>query len=293
MARRSYPMDHRRDRVYYRHMKLRVSGIIGAMWLLITPAGRAQGQELPRAMMPLGAFAFADPSGGRLLAGAGLSQPEAFRTALCSGGRRFSVGFERRQFERDGHSRRALPQNFENLAGDVFAVSQGKIEESASCFIASDALLSGATVFSASAPPKPSECDASIRTQLATSRNRQVVNCRTMASLPAGQSLVLAEFVRQDKDVLASIALVSREQVKFADYRAVYRGEGKDLWRASDMGTLDPGAFHLVFLLQREDFYALGIAWAAEEGLDLSVFLVNGEGQFRKVIGDYWYRAPL
>ena len=38
----------------------------GAMWLAVCLAGGAQGQELPRATMEYGAFAFPDPSGMRL-----------------------------------------------------------------------------------------------------------------------------------------------------------------------------------------------------------------------------------
>ncbi len=274
-------------------MKLWLTPVITAMWLLIVPAGRLRPQELPRATTQYGAFAFADPSGARLLVVSGASQPEDLRTALCSGGRRFSVQFDRRQAAQEGNNGRQWSGNFDKLAGDVYTVPQGKIDENESCFMASDALLSGATVVPAGTPPKRSECDADVRGRVAASRSRRVVNCRTIARLPADRSLILAEFAREDKNALASVVLIDRERMIFADYHAVYRGEGEDLWRIGDSGALDVDDFRVVFLVQRGSFYALGVAWAGEEGLNLSVFVSNGDDHFDKVIADYWYREPV
>ena len=78
----------------------------GAMWLAVCLAGGAQGQELPRATMEYGAFAFPDPSGMRLLTVSEPTQPELLHTVFCSDGRRASVRFDHRQTERDGHNGR-------------------------------------------------------------------------------------------------------------------------------------------------------------------------------------------
>ena len=273
-------------------MKLEFTPVITAIWLLTVPAGALRPQELPRATTQYGAFAFADASGGRLLVVSGVSQPENLRTALCSGGRRYSVQFERPQAAREGNNGRQWSGNFDKLAGDVYAVSQGKIDEGASCFIASDALLSAATVVPAGTPATPKECDADVRGRVAASRRRRVVNCRTIARLPADRSLILAEFAHEDKNALASVVLIDRERMIFADYPAVSRREGEDLWRIGDSGALDADDFRVVFLLQRGSFYALGVAWAGEEGLNLSVLVSNGD-RFDKVIADYWYREPV
>jgi hypothetical protein len=215
----------------------------------------------------------------------------ANRTSEC--GRRFSVQFERRQAAQEGNNGRQWSGNFDKLAGNLYAVSQGKIDESASCFLASDALLSGATMVPAGTPRTRSECDADVRVRLAASRSRRVVNCRTIARLPADRSLILAEFAREDKNALASVVLIDRERMIFADYHAMYRGEGEDLFRIGDGGVLEVDDFRVVFLLQRGSFYALGVAGAGEEGLNLSVFVSNGDDHFDKVIADYWYREPV
>jgi hypothetical protein len=252
-----------------------------------------RGQELPRATMEYGAFAFPDSSGTRLLTVADPSQPAMLRTALCNGGGRFTVQFERRQAEIKGHNGRQTPYNFDKLAGDVFAVPQRKIEESASCFLASDGLLSSATVLPAESPAGSSECGPDVRLGLASSRSRPVVNCYAIARLPADRRLLLVEFARRDKDALASLVLVDHDRMIFADYPAVFRGKGEDLWRVDDGGVLSAEGFRVVFLLQRGTFYALGINWLGSEGGSLAVFVSNGDNRFTRVIADYWYWMPV
>lgn len=261
--------------------------------LLILLAGAMCAQDPPPAAPQYGAFGFPDPSGTRLLAASTLPQPARFHTALCDGGRRYPVRFERAQPERPGHNGRQTPANFDRLPGNVFTVLQGKIEADAACFLASGHLLASAPLLPAAPPAASSGCDPEVRRRLASARARQVVNCWPIAHLPAGKSLVLVEFVRQDKDALASVVLIDRRRMIFADYPAVYRGEGTDLWRVDDPGALSPERFHVVFLLQRGTAYTLGIEWSAGEGPSLTVFVSNGANRFTPVIKDYWYREPV
>ena len=265
----------------------------GAVGLLILLAGGMPAQELPQATMEHGAFAFPDPGGSRLLTLANPSQPALLHTALCNGGGRFSVRFERRQAEIKGHNGRHTPNNFDKLEGDVFTVLQGKIEESANCFLASDSLLSSATVLPAEPQATFNECEPDVRLGLASSRSREVLHCWTIARLPANRRLVLVEFARRDKDALASVALIDGNRIIFADYPAVFKGEGEDLWRVEDGGVLSATDFQVVFLLQRGSFYTLGISWLGAEGRSLAVFVSQGNNRFTRVLAGYWYRMPV
>lgn len=264
-----------------------------AAWLLILLSGGMRAQELPQATAQHGAFALPDPAGARLLAVSSLPKPESLHTALCTGGQRFSVRFERKQAENKDNNGRRTSYNFDKLAGTVFAVLQGKIAAGATCFLASDGLLSTATVLQAEPPAKSSECGAEIRERLAGSRSRSVAHCWPVASLPADRRLALVEFARQDKDALASVVLMDRDRVVFFDYHAVFRGEGADLWRVNDGGVLSTEGFEVVFLVQRGAFYTLGVNWRGTEGASLAVFVSNASDRFTQVIGDYWYEAPV
>ena len=279
-------------------MTTRSTTSIAAAGLFVLCAGGIRAQELPRATAQHGVFAFPDLSGTRLLAVPDLSQPAMLHTAFCTGGRRFSVRFESRQVEREGTQGRQSAYNFDNVAGSVFAIRQGAIgpgQEVAgvSCFLAGDSLLSSASWLPAKPSAGSNACGPDVRRRLASSRNRPVVHCWSIAGVPAGRRLVLGEFARQGKDALASLVLLDRGRTIFADYPAMFRGAGQDLWRVDDGGVLSPADFRVVFLLQRGDSYALGASWAGTEGQSLAAFVSDDANRFRRVIGDYWYQAPF
>jgi hypothetical protein len=249
-----------------------------------------RGQESPAAAMQYGVFGFPDPSGARLITVPSLLRPAGLHTALCSGTRRFSVRFERRQTEREGYNGRRTPDNFDNLDGVIYAVLQGRIEPNAICFLAVDRFLSSAALLPAEPPAASNDCDPDARRRIASSRSRLAVSCRLLTKPQGDTRLVLVEFARQNNDALASVVLIDRDRASFADYPAVFRGEGQDLWRVGDGGVLS--GLEVVFLVKRGNFYAMGIEWSAEEGALLALFVTVRDHQFRRVIEDYWYRAP-
>jgi hypothetical protein len=246
-------------------------------------AGALRAQELPHATAEYGAFAFPDATGARLLTLGPLPQPAALHTALCEGGLRFPVRFLRRQAERENNGRQTAA-NFDRLPGNVYAVLRGRVASDATCFLAGDDLLRGATLLAS----RPGECGEETRRRIASSRGRALANCWTLAG-----PVLLVEFVRQDKSALASVVVQDRGRMIFADYPAESRQEGGDLWRVDDGGVLSPQWFRVVFLLQRGTFYSLGVNWLGAEGDNLTVFASNGADRFTEVIKDYWYRAPL
>ena len=241
-----------------------------AMWIAIVITGGAAGQALPRATMQYGAFAFPDQSGTRLLAISEPPRSELFHTAFCSAGHRVSVRFDHRQVERDGHNGRQTRYNFDQLAGAVFTVVDPTIDATSTCFLASDALTSSATLLSAEASPETDECGPRVQRQLASVRSRGVVNCWAIAQLASGARLLLAEFDRQGNDALASVVFADGDRLIFADYARVFRGDGNDQWRVDTDDALAPGRFEIVFLLQRGTSYTLGVKWVGGEGSSLA-----------------------
>ena len=267
------------------------TGLPLAFRISIVIAAAMRGQEVPQTAAQYGAFAYPDARGTRLLAPSSLPQPSSFHTALCTG-RRFSVRFERHQAGRAGNDGRATSANFDKLAGNVFTVLDGSIAATAVCLLAADSLLASAALLPAQSPAAPGICSLDVRSRLESSRHRRVANCWPIASVAAGRSIVLAEFARQDRDALASLALLDNGRTIFADYPAVFRGEGQDLWRVDDGGILSAEGMEILFLLQRDSSYVLGVNWLASEGASLALFVSKGSDNFVQVIKDYWYRAP-
>src|SRR6185436_13322814 len=250
------------------HFTYRLSASIVALCLGVAAA--LGGQDLPTSTVEHGAFAFPDAAGTRLLATSTVPQPESLKTAICDGKVRGPVVYERRQADRPGGTSRQTPRNFAYEAGTVYRLTTGKLEERDTCFLATDSLLAGATVVPLIDAGQARACAPAARRQLASLRNRAVVNCWVLVGLEKTEQIVLAEFARERIYALASVVLTENDRSIFADFTAAYRGEGQGLWRVDDGGVLSPADFKVMFVLERETFRALAINWAGSEGANLS-----------------------
>lgn len=261
------------------------------VWLGLVGVTAALSRQAPTPAA--GAFAFPNTGGTRLLVVSELGDPRALKTALCADSGRVSIRFERRQPGREGHDGRQTPRNFDAIAGSVFRLVSGKLEEGETCFLAADFLLAGASVVPAARPGDQALCRSEARRRLASFRKRPIANCWSLGRLEKDGDVVLIEFARQAADALASIALVERNRATFADVVGKYRGKGLDLWRADDGGVLSPDGFRVVFALRRGQFRALAINWSGAEGDALSLLVADKGTRFTEAINEYWYRAPL
>jgi hypothetical protein len=260
-----------------------------ALCFLTVVGGEVQVPDVPGATEQHGGFGLPDQSGARLLIIPNLARPELLKAALCSGGRRVAVQFERRQVEGANDGRQNW-RNFDKLGGSVYTVSGNAVDPDAPCFVASEKVLAASAVLSIAAPEGPGACLQPSR--FATLRDRSVVQCWPLGRLAQEKQVVLLEFERRGKDALASLAFVDGPRTVFADFRAAFRGAGQDLWRVDDGGVLSPEGIKIVCALQRGDTYALGIAWGGAEGRLLQLWVSEGSARFAKVISDYWYSAP-
>jgi hypothetical protein len=270
---------------------------------LVCLVGGAQVQDLPTATDGHGGFALPDQRGSRLLlvtsqvdrdrgltnALPSLARPELLKVALCSGGRRVPVQFERRQVGGANDGRQSS-SNFDQLAGSVFTVVGNTGDPGVPCFLASEALLAGSTVLSIAAPEGSAACLQ--RDRFATLRDRPLVHCWPLARLAPDKQVALLEFERRGTDALASLVVVDGSRTLFADFHAEFRGAGEDLWRVDDGGVLSPKGLTIVCALQRGGWYALGTAWAGAEGRLLSLWISEGSDRLTRAINDYWYQAP-
>jgi hypothetical protein len=247
-------------------------------------------QDLPGATDGYGGFGLSDQRGGRLLLIPDLARPELLRAAVCSGGRRVAVRFERRQVE-SANDGRQTGRNFDKLAGSVYTVLGNTVDPDAPCLLASEALLAGSTILGIAAPDGSGACLQ--RERFATLRDRAVVQCWPLARLAPKQQVALLEFERRGKAALASLVVIDGSRTMFADVPAEFRGAGADLWRVDDGGVLSPEGLQIFCALQRGGWYALGTVWHGAEGRLLSLWISEGSERFTKVINDYWYQAPM
>lgn len=239
------------------------------------------------------AFAFPNEQGTQLLVTGELANPETLRTALCTGEQRVSVQFERRQTEGRSTTRRQTPQNFAQTAGAVFQVAGGTVSSEATCVLAEESFLSGATLVPLKRPPQNARCTKATYPQFQADKGRPVVGCWPIAESTGGIHIAVIEFSRHLTQALASLVVVDGERRLYVDYPATFKGPGDDLWRVDDGGNIHAESFEVVFLLKRGTTYVLAIDWSGAEGDALSLHTAEGGGQLIELMSDSWYRSPF
>lgn len=239
------------------------------------------------------AFAFPNPDGSRLLATAKLDRPAALQTALCSGGQRVAVEFERAQPEGRNSTRRQTSDNFADTSGNVFRVVGASVGAGATCLVADDAFLTGTTQIALARPRAGTPCPRDWYPSFQAAKSRPVVACWPVAGGNAGVHVAVIEFARWLSQALASLAVIDGDRHIFVDYPAEFHGPGADLWRADDGGDVHADGFDVIFLLRRGPAYVLGLDWRGAEGSALSVLTAEDGDRFSEVLQDFWYRSPL
>ena len=239
------------------------------------------------------AFAFPNEQGTRLLATAEIAKPEALRFAICSGGHQASVQFERRQPEGPKTTGRQTPQNFSQTRGAVFRIVSGNVSPDATCVLADESFLAGATMVPLKRPAQNARCSKATYPLFQTDKNRPVVGCWPIAESTAGIQVAIIEFARRLTQALASLVVIEGDRRTYIDYPADFKGPGDDLWRVDDGGEIHAEGFEVIFLLKRGTMCVVAVDWAGAEGNVLSVHTAEGEGQFKELMSDSWYRSPL
>lgn len=251
-----------------------------------------EGQGPPASTAMHGAFAFPDRNGARLITTAPVAQPALLTAALCSGGRRLVVQFDRAQDESRATTRRQTPENFENTRGAVFRIVGGTIDPASTCFLATAQLMSGGPPVSVKPADPPASCGQGRKAQYEAARGRPVVACWLLATSNTGEPIGLIEFARRLRSALASLVVVDGERAIFADYPAEFTAPGVDLWRVDDGGVMSPEGYEVVFVLRRGTSSVLGVSWSGTEGINLALWTADDGDRFTETINDYWYRAP-
>lgn len=238
------------------------------------------------------AFAFPNEQGTQLLATGEIANPEVLSAALCTGQQRLSVRFERRQTEGRNTTSRQTPQNFAQTAGAVFQIAGGKVSPEATCMLADESFLSGATLVPLRRPPQNARCSKATYPQLQADKGRPVVGCWPIAG-SGGIQIAVIEFSRHLTQALASLVVIDGGRRIYVDYPATFKGPGDDLWRVEDGGNIHAEGFEAIFLLKRGKTYVLAIDWSAAEGNALSLHTSESGGQFKEIASDTWYRSPI
>ena len=163
----------------------------------------------------------------------------------------------------------------------------------ATCLLADESFLNGATVVALKRPPQDARCSKAQYPLFQAAKSRPVVACWPIGESAGGVQVAIIEFARRLSDALASLVVIDGDRRLYVDYAAKFNGPGADLWRADDGGEIHAESFDVVFLLKRGTTYWIAIDWAGAEGNALSLHTGEPGGQFKEVVRAYWYRSPM
>jgi hypothetical protein len=249
------------------------------------------------------AFGFANRTGAELLVtDANASENAAvvggFTKAICAGSNTFDVRFVAHQSGGKKDNGRDTSHNFENLAGSVFHVVQGKVKADDTCLLVDRKYMKDKrplpvkTTIREGDPASAVVCDAKTKGSLAKQRERAPVDCWQLAQIGENGRLLAVTYEPRQKGLLAALVL------QIGDRRFVHempaQADSVSAWREGDGGKFDPTTLIPLFALQneRDDSWDVGILWAGEEGANLNVYRSSSASTLRKIGTGYRYWSP-
>ncbi|ALG68075.1 hypothetical protein [Beggiatoa leptomitoformis] len=233
-------------------------------------------------------FAFADTTGSRLLTLDELSAPEKITTALCEGNRLLSVSYVQLQPGNNRNSLRDTAQNFNNQRGDLFLIAEGNTRADTTCLLLTDADKAALGTQQPLMMGVYANCERTVTQRLTQQRQRAINQCWHLANVGKNGQIVVAEFQRQNNEMLASIVYISPTELVFQDYLANYNQSS--CWRIDDGCKFDPGGFHVYSVFQSPQTLHLILTWDGAEGQN-AMLLKAKNSLFESVKQGYRYWA--
>ena len=159
----------------------------------------------PAALLLLAvAFAFPNEQGTRLLVTGEIAKPEILPHGTL---RRWASRLRLIRTQTAGRSKttsRQAPQNFAQTAGAVFQIIGGTISPGATCVLAEESFVAGATVVPLTRPPSDSRCSKATYPQIQMDKSRPVVGAGLLPHRPREFRSRVIEFSRHLTQALAS-----------------------------------------------------------------------------------------
>lgn len=265
--------------------------IVAFAILLLGSAGPGLAKEQSQIV-----FAFANRAGTHLLTvrmetrgSASAHNPELLNRALCAGNRLLEVAFEEHQASGPHNTGRQTSHNFEQMEGDRYRITNGKVRDDEVCLLADSPFFSSRQLLPMQRE-RPYACPAEVNALLSATGKRSVKRCLVLADLDRTQ-FVAAEFEPMGKDLLAALALVGEGKLSLHPDKA--ECDGSSAWRVDDGCEFDPAHLVPLFALKRQDAeIELAFEWPAPEAGALILYRSSGDRLEEVAVASrYW--APF
>jgi hypothetical protein len=209
--------------------------------------------------------------------------------AIGENGNLLTIKYLRAQEKNEKDNGRLTAQNFDNLAGYIFEITQGTAKENETYYLINDEFNVKSILDSQKG--NQAEIDAAAKEEIEKIKNRKVKSSWEIGVLGSDKTIYLILFERENDDMLASIVMKIPAKFVFKDYPAKYNASST--WRVDDGGSVYPDLFSILFASETESGIVLAIKWAGAEGENTTLFIENGDKFEELNIGTSRYTSPL
>jgi hypothetical protein len=214
-----------------------------------------------------GCFGFTDETGTRLLATE--CDFQDFDVAIGGGKIAAELKFSGLQNETENAENK---QDFNNLSGNIFETTNGKLEKQTFYFISKKdwfkkSLIPLTNFYNSESSDYPTVSDETVK-KIEKLKNRKIIKSEFLAKTNTDAEICLFVFERKGNDMLASLVYSDGNITISKDYPAVY--DEISTWRAD--GGENPGLFKILFLAKTDEGLILGLTWAAPEGENAYIY---------------------
>jgi hypothetical protein len=213
----------------------------------------------------------------------------AINKAIGENGNILTIKYLRTQEKNEKDNGRLTAQNFDNLAGYIFEITQGTAKQNETYYLINDKFNAKSILDSQKG--NQAEIDAAAKEEIEKIKGRKVKSSWEIGVVGSEKTIYLILFERENDDMLASIVMKTPTKLVFKDYPAKYNESST--WRVDDGGSIYPDLFSILFASQTESGIVLGIKWAGAEGEVTNLFIENGDKFEDLNIGTSRYTSPI
>jgi hypothetical protein len=237
-------------------------------------------------------FGFTNETAKYIILAGSLEEGQSIVTinkAIGENGNLLTIKYLRRQEKNEKDNGRLTAQNFDNLAGYIFEITQGTAKQNETYYLINDKFNAKSILDSQKG--NQAEIDAAAKEEIEKIKGRKVKSSWEIGVVGLEKTIYLILFERENDDMLASIVMKTPRKFVFKDYPAKYNESST--WRVDDGGSIYPDLFSILFASQTESGIVLGIKWAGAEGEVTTIFVENGDKFEDLNIGTSRYTSPI
>lgn len=238
-------------------------------------------------------FGFTNEAGKLILLAGKLEETKSIdgiNKAIGENGNILTIKYLRAQKRNEKDNGRQTSQNFDNVAGYIFEITQGTAKENETYYLVNDNEFNIKSILNSQAGDR-TEIDTAAKEEIEKIKNRKVLKSWEIGKIESDKTIYLLQFERVKDDMLASIVMKTPTKFVFKDYPAKY--DSSSTWRVDDGGNVYPEMFSILFASQTETGIIMGIKWIAFEG-EVTTLLKENDDKLEELnIETSRYMSPL